>query len=40
LEPAPKTEQKVIVIFIEEDDVFNDLPIGILIRPPLYGGAS
>jgi hypothetical protein len=30
LEPAPKTKQKVIVTFIEEEDMFNDLPIGIL----------
>lgn len=30
LEPAPKTKQKVIVTFIDDDSVFDDLPVGIL----------
>lgn len=30
LEAAPKTKQRVIVTFIEEDDVFDELPVGIL----------
>lgn len=30
LEPAPKTKQKVIVTFIDDDSVFGDLPVGIL----------
>lgn len=30
LEPAPKMKQKVIVTFIDDDSVFDDLPIGIL----------
>jgi len=30
LEPAPKSKQKVIVTFIEEDDILDELPIGIL----------
>lgn len=30
LETAPKTKQKVIVTFIDEEEVFDDLPVGIL----------
>ena len=30
LEPAPKTKQKVIVTFIDDEDDFDDLPVGIL----------
>lgn len=30
LEPAPKTKQKVIVTFIDDDSVYDDLPVGIL----------
>ena len=30
LEPAPKIKQKVIVTFIDDEDVFDDLPVGIL----------
>ena len=30
LGPAPKTKQKVIVTFIDDEDIFDDLPIGIL----------
>ena len=30
LESAPKTKQKVIVTFIDDEDVLDDLPIGIL----------
>ena len=30
LEPAPKTNQKVIVTFIDDEEIFDDLPIGIL----------
>ena len=30
LESAPKTKQKVIVTFIDDEDVMDDLPIGIL----------
>lgn len=30
LETAPKTKQKVIVTFIDEDDVFDDFPVGTL----------
>ncbi len=30
LEAAPKIKQRVIVTFIEEDDVFDELPVGIL----------
>lgn len=30
LELAPKTKQKVIVIFTDDDDVLDDLPVGIL----------
>lgn len=30
LEPAPKTKQNVIVTFIDEDSVLDDLPVGIL----------
>ena len=30
LEPAPKTKQKVIVTFIDDEEVFDDLPIGML----------
>ncbi len=30
LESAPKTKQKVIVTFIDNEDVLDDLPIGIL----------
>ena len=32
LEPAPKKKQKVIVTFIEDENTFEDLPIGILSR--------
>lgn len=30
LESAPKTKQKAIVTFIDDEDVLDDLPIGIL----------
>ena len=30
LKPAPKKKQKVIVTFIDDEDVFDDLPAGIL----------
>lgn len=30
LEPAPKTKQKVIVTFMDDADVLEDLPVGIL----------
>lgn len=30
LEAAPKTKQKVIVTFIDDEDILDDLPIGIL----------
>lgn len=30
LESAPKTKQKVIVTFIDDEDVSDDLPVGIL----------
>ncbi len=30
LEAAPKTKQKVIVTFIEDEEIGDDLPIGIL----------
>ena len=30
LEPAPKMKQKVIVTFIDDDNVFDELPVGIL----------
>ncbi len=30
LEPAPKKRQKAIVTFIEDENTFEDLPIGIL----------
>ena len=30
MEPAPKTKQKVIVTFIDDEDVLGDLPVGIL----------
>lgn len=30
LEAAPPKKQKVIVTFIDEKDVFDDLPVGIL----------
>ncbi len=30
LEPAPKINQKVIVTFTDDEEIFDDLPIGIL----------
>lgn len=30
LESAPVTKQKVIVLFMDDEDVLDDLPIGIL----------
>lgn len=30
LEPAPKTKQKVVVTFLDEDGTFDELPVGIL----------
>lgn len=30
LESGPKTKQNVIVTFIDNEDVFDDLPVGIL----------
>ncbi|MBD5459496.1 MAG: hypothetical protein HDR26_00910 [Lachnospiraceae bacterium] len=30
LEAAPKTKQRVIVTFIDDEDVSDDLPVGIL----------
>ena len=30
LESGPKTKQNVIVTFIDDEDVFDDLPVGIL----------
>ena len=30
LEAAPKTKQRVIVTFIDDEDTFDDLPVGIL----------
>lgn len=30
LEDAPKTKQKVIVIFMDDEDLYDDLPVGIL----------
>ena len=30
LEAAPKTKQRVIVTFIDEEDTFDDFPVGIL----------
>jgi hypothetical protein len=30
LESGPKTKQKVIVTFVDDDTVFDDLPVGIL----------
>lgn len=30
MEPVPKTKQKVIVTFIDDEDVLGDLPVGIL----------
>ena len=32
LEPAPEKKQKVIVTFTEDENTFEDLPIGILSR--------
>ena len=32
MEPAPKKKQKVIVTIIDDEDVFDDLPVGILSR--------
>lgn len=32
LEPVPRKKQKVIVTFIEDENTFEDLPIGILER--------
>lgn len=32
LEPAPRKKQKVIVTFIEDESIFEELPIGILSR--------
>lgn len=32
LEPVPRKKQKVIVTFIEDENTFEDLPIGILAR--------
>lgn len=32
LEPAPRKKQKVIVTFIEEEDTFEDLPVGVLAK--------
>ena len=32
LEPVPKKKEKVIVTFIEDENTFEDLPIGILSR--------
>ena len=30
LETGPKTKQNVIVTFIDDEDIFDDLPVGIL----------
>lgn len=30
LEAGPKTKQNVIVTFIDDEDIFDDLPVGIL----------
>lgn len=30
LEPAPKTKQKVIVTFIDDDNDVDELPVGVL----------
>lgn len=30
MEPAPRTKQKVIVTFIDDEDVWEDIPIGML----------
>lgn len=30
LEAAPRTKQKVIVLFMDDEDMLDDLPIGIL----------
>ncbi len=32
LEPAPRKKQKVIVTFVEEEDTFEDLPVGVLAK--------
>lgn len=32
LEAAPKKKQKVIVTFIDEEDAFEELPVGILAK--------
>lgn len=32
MEPAPRSKQKVIVTFIDDEDVLEDLPVGILSR--------
>ena len=30
MEPAPRKKQKVIVTFVDDEDVLEDLPVGIL----------
>lgn len=30
MEPAPRTKQKVIVTFIDDEDVWEDIPVGML----------
>lgn len=32
LEPAPKTKQKVMVTLIDDEEIFDDLPVGVLLQ--------